>query len=197
MITAIARVLSFLLNPIFILIPVPFLLSYRQTYDVRLSLLWSAVSISILGIAGMFMVFAVWRGVFSDLDVSRRKQRPFLFLIIFHITLTYLVLLAYFNGPKILMISVFGILLSIIFISLVNRRIKASLHMATITAVLLTLGILYEVSGVTLILLPILAWSRVHVKRHSVPETIAGIAAGAFVTVMMYVSMRYILQLSI
>lgn len=197
MLHTIARVLSFILNPIFILIPIPFLLAYRQTYNIQVAFFWTIISFALLGVIGLFMLFSVWRGVFSDLDVSKQRQRPFLFLIAFLVTFLYWLLLFYFNGPKILLVAVLGILLSIVFITIVNRKIKASLHMATITAVLLTIGILYNVSIITLILLPILAWSRVYIKRHSVSETIVGMSSGAFVTAVMYVSMKYILGLSI
>lgn len=197
MLTTIARLLSFLLNPIFILIPVPYLLVYRQTYDVIYSLKWSIISVIFLGATGLFMLFAVWRGVFSDLDVSKRKQRPLLFLVVFIITLSYLLLIKYVNGPQILFISIIGVLIGILFISVVNEKIKASLHMATITSVLLTIGILYGVHIVTFMLVPILAWARVRAKRHSLQETLVGITAGAFVTLVMYISMRYLLHLSI
>lgn len=197
MLTTIARLLSFLLNPIFILIPVPYLLVYRQTYDVIYSLKWSIISVIFLGATGLFMLFAVWRGVFSDLDVSKRKQRPLLFFVVFIITFSYLLLIKYVNGPQILFISITGVLMGILFISVVNEKIKASLHMATITSVILTIGIIYEVHVVTFLLVPILAWARVRAKRHSLQETLVGITAGAFVTLVMYISMRYLLHLSI
>lgn len=138
------------------------------------------------------MLFAVWRGIFSDLDVSKRQQRPLLFFVFFLLTVLYLTGLVYFDGPPVLFVAVGGILLSISCISLINRKIKASLHMATITAVLLTLGILYNISLITLVLLPILAWSRIKVKRHTLQETIVGMLCGAFVTAVMYGSIRYI-----
>ncbi|CAN5173529.1 hypothetical protein BH11PAT1_BH11PAT1_1630 [soil metagenome] len=197
MLLIIARILSILFYPLVLIIPLPFFLVFRFTRDVTYAFQWTIFSYVFLGIGGVFMLFAVWRGIFSDLDVSKRKQRPLLFFVFFLIALVYLVALLYFHGPPVLLFAVSGVLMSILFISMVNRRIKASLHMATITAVLLIIGILYGINSIVFFLIPLVGWARVKAKRHTVQETIVGGLSGAFVIAVIYVSIRYIFHLNL
>ncbi len=192
-----ARFISFILNPIFVIIPVPFLLIYKVTQNTGYALKWSMFSYLFIALIGLFMLFAVWRGIFTDLDVSKREQRPLLFTFALFTLVAYYLFLLYLQGPLVLQYAVFGVAGGILFVSLINRRIKASLHMATVTTVLLLVGIMYSINLITFSLIPIIAWARLKTKRHTTIEVIVGILCGAFITFVVYVTMKQIFHLAL
>ena len=187
----VARVISFVTNPIFILFPIPYLLIFRFGYGHLLAFKWTLFSLIFLVLAGIFVIYEVKNKVFSDMDVSKREQRPLLFAVIAGITAIYLISLFYLRAPLVLFVSVWGIMLGIVLATLINTRIKASLHVCSITAVCLTIVRLYYLPFLILLIIPIVAWSRIKIKRHSVPEVIAGFFLGIILTVFMYILLKY------
>ena len=195
MITAIARFISFISNPLFVLVPVPFMLVYKTSNDFGYALRWSFYSFAFLFIVVAFVVYGVKRGIFTDLDVSKREQRPLLFTVTVILALLYTLGLYVFHGPFILLITIFGILTGVFISSAVNTKIKASMHVATISAVTSALGIGY--SGkywLLLAIIPVIGWARVQIKRHTVSETIVGAALGCLLSVSMFLLTRTLLH---
>lgn len=188
---SLARIISFLTNPIFVLFPIPYLLIYRFGYGHILAFKWTLFSFIFLFIAGVFVIYEVKNKTFSDMDVSKREQRPLLFAVTTGITVIYLVSLYILKAPAILFISVWGIMVGILLATIINTRIKASLHVCSITAVTLTLVRLYYLSPILLLIVPIVAWSRIKIKRHSVPEVITGFILGVILPAFMYVLLKY------
>lgn len=190
----IARIISFLTNPLFILFPLPYLLLYRVDSNSYNALKWTVFTLFFLLVIGMFMLIEVRRGVFSDLDVSKREQRPLLFGFISLVTGLYIISLLLFHGPVVLYVTIVGIMIGVIMVSVINTRIKASIHVATITAVLLTIGILYHVNVATLLLIPLIGWARIKIKRHTLQEALTGGIVGGFLTFFMYIVVKYMLH---
>lgn len=188
----VARFISDLLNPFLLLIPAPFLLVYRQSYDVSYALYWTFISLMFFGVIGIFILYEVLNGTFSDLDVSRRDQRPLLFLAIGIFIVLYLLTLVILKGPSILYFATFGFILSIFFIAVINTRIKASIHVATITALIVIYGFLYGMNPILFLFIPLIAWSRVATKRHTVSEVVAGSIIGGGLTFLMYIVMKVV-----
>ncbi len=136
---------------------------------------------------GMFVLFEVRRHVFSDMDVSRREQRPLFFAFLMFVSLLYLVSLLILKGPIALYVAVGGMLGSIIVLGLVNKRIKASMHVAGLSAFFTVLSLLYGgIHILWLLMIPIVAWSRVKTKRHTVSEAIVGCFLGSVLTLLVY-----------
>lgn len=192
-----ARAISLLLNPIFVIMPVPYLLVYKVSHDALYALKWSLFSYLFLAMVGLFMLFAVWRGVFTDLDVSKREQRPLLFFFVLLTSVAYYLFLLYLDGPQVLQLAILGIVLGILFVSLINKKIKASLHMATVTTVLLLIGILYNINLIVFTLIPLIAWARIKTQRHTQLEVVVGILCGAFLTFLIYATIKQVFHLSL
>lgn len=189
----IARAISFLTNPIFVLFPIPYLLVYRFGYGHIYAVKWTLFSFVFLAVAGIFVIYEVKNKVFSDMDVSKREQRPLLFAVIAGITAIYLLSLYFLKAPAELFVSVWGVMVGILLATIVNTRIKASLHVCSITAVCLTIVRLYYLSPVILLIIPIVAWSRVKIRRHSVPEVFSGFILGMILPGLMYILLKYIM----
>lgn len=192
-----AQLISLLSNPLIVLFPVPFLLIYRVNGDITAASQWTFITFIFVLLVAIYILLNVEWGKFSDFDVSKREQRPVLFhfsgIIVIFYTLSLLVL----NGPRVLYITVFGIILGVILLSFINQYIKASIHLATLTSVLIMVIIFYKVSLLSLFLIPIVAWSRIKINRHSLIETITGTVFGFLLTLLMYTTLKYVMGFSL
>jgi hypothetical protein len=187
MIDSIAKIISIIFNPFFILLPTPYLLVDRISNNDLLALKWALFTYVFMLVIGIFIVAGVSLGVFSDIDVSKREERPILFTFIGIVAFFYLLSLFVLNGPKILFIAVSATILGLIFFSIVNRKIKASIHVATISSVISSIAIIY--GGIFLFafsIIPIIAWSRVKTKKHTPIEAFTGGILGIILTIIVY-----------
>jgi hypothetical protein len=189
-----ARFISFVTNPIFVLFPVPYLLVYRAGYGHALAVKWALFSLFFLFIAGIFVIYEVRMKVFSDMDVSKREQRPLLFGVLGGITMIYLFSLFILHAPTVLFFTIWGVMLGIVLVAFINTRVKASLHVSTITAVLLTIVYLYDLPIFLFLLIPIVGWARISIKRHTQKEVFVGCAFGILLTFLMYILLKYVYQ---
>ncbi len=191
-----AKAISFFLGPVFILLPVPFILVARFTQDYYYALKWTVFSYAFVLSVAVFVIIGVLLGVFSNFDVSKREQRPPLFSFSAFAMFCYLVSLIVLGGPKILFLALFAIVLGLITIVVLSRWIKASIHVATATCVILLIGMIYKgYSFILLVLVPLLAWSRVKTKEHTVFETIIGSILGVALTLIVYtISRQYFMN---
>ncbi|HSW47966.1 MAG TPA: phosphatase PAP2 family protein [Candidatus Saccharimonadales bacterium] len=184
---SLARFVSLLFNPFVILVFLPFFLVYKSTGNPSESLGWTAYSFMFLLIVASIVVYYVRKKVFSDLDVSVRKQRPLLFKILLIAGLIYILGLYSFNAPGVLYVMVYSLLFGILVASVINVRIKASLHVATVSALILGFVLGYGGRYVWLLLLiPLVGWSRVKLKRHTVSETVVGGVVGSLLLLFIY-----------
>jgi len=182
-----ARAVSFLLGPVFTLFPILFILVAKFSHDYSHALKWTMLSYIFILAVALFIVLGVMVGLFSNFDVSKREQRPLLFMVTALVSFCYLLFLLIFNGPKILFLGLFAVVLGLVSVTIVNRRIKASIHLATATAAFLLIGIAYKgYFFLFLLLIPLLAWARVKTKEHSLIETIIGCILGIVITLIVY-----------
>lgn len=192
-----AKVISFVLSPVFVLFPIPFILVSKFSSDYSDALKWSIFSYAFILIVVVFVIAGVMLGIFTNFDVSKREQRPLLFSFSAFVIFCYLLSLIVLRGPKILFLAVFAIAFGLIILALVNKWTKASVHVATATAVFLLVGFAYKGYFFLLLgLIPLLAWSRVKVKGHTLRETIVGGILGMVITLTVYiVSKQFLLKM--
>lgn len=190
-----AKLVSFFLSPVFTLFPVLFISVAKFSQDYSHALKWAIFSYAFVIAVALFVILGVMLGVFSNFDVSNRKQRPTLFAFSAFAMFCYLVSLFILNGPRILFIDLFAIVLGLVTIVIVNRWIKASIHLAAFTAAALFVGIVYRgYFFLFLGLIPLLAWSRIKMKEHTLTETIVGSTLGIVITLIVYlISKQFLL----
>ncbi len=185
--SSLARFISFIFNPILLLIFVPLFLLYKVDNDLNYALTWTAYTFFFLLAMTLFIKYMVSRGVFTNMDVSKREQRPLLFGMSMVLTTFYLGGLFLLNGPRILIIITIGIMIGIILSSIINTRLKASMHVATISALIFALAIVYNgYYLLSLFLIPLVAWARLKIKRHTLPETVVGGLLGILLSLCIY-----------
>lgn len=184
---SLARFVSFVFNPLIILTFLPFFLVYKSTNNLNTALLWSVYTCVFLSVIAVFIFLGVRRKIFSDWDVSVRSQRPMLFSFFLILGSIYLLGLFLFHAPRILFIVTISMLIGVLIVSAINRRIKASLHVAIVSA--LILGVVLGLGGYyifLLLLVPLVGWSRVKMKRHTLSETMVGGIVGSLLLLGIY-----------
>ncbi len=190
-----ARTISYVANPVILLLPVPFLLVYKSTQDMWYAIKWAAFSWVFVLMVAIFVMVAVLKGIFTDFDVSRREQRPLLFLFSSVTAVLYTGSLFLLHGPKILYVAILGILIGIFFISLINIKVKASIHVATMSALITAISILYGGFYLALLVfIPVIAWARIRIKRHTPREAFIGALTGSVLTCVLYLVLEWVLH---
>ena len=191
----IAQIISLVLNPLVILLPVPFFLVFEKTNNLARSLAWTGISTFFIFLYFILIVAGIKLGIFSDLDVSKRQQRPILFLVGLFLSISYLIFLFLFHAPGILQIGTFALILGLFIIGIFNMFTKVSGHLAVLSA-FLTFAVLVEgwIFLGSFILLPLLAWARIKTKNHTLSQTILGSAIGILTTVIIYVIVKNIVR---
>lgn len=191
-----ARIISIISNPIFILIGLPYFLVIKNTENPLPAWNWTLYTWVFLFLFGLFVVIGVKKKIFSDFDVSRREQRPILYLFAIILSIIYYGGLNFWNGPEVLFICITGIILGTIIGGLVNIRVKASVHVAAASALITGLALVYRGYFFLLFLLiPVICWARVKTKRHSIEEAIAGGLIGGILSLVMYFISKPLLHL--
>lgn len=187
MTSSLARFISFIFNPLFLLLTVPFLLLMRLNYDPNYIMIWTFYTLFFLLIMTLFIKECVKRGIFTNMDVSKREQRPLLFGVSIILAVLYLAGLAIFNGPQILMVITLGVMIGIVVVSVINTKIKASMHVATMSALIFVAAIVFNGYYLLLLfLIPLVAWARLKIKRHTLPETVVGGLVGVLLSLCIY-----------
>lgn len=186
-----AKSVSLVSDPLFLATPIPFLLVLWASEDIFYSLKWAVFSMMFFALVGIFVLYGVKKGVFSDIDVSRREQRPAFYLFALYVSFLYVGSLLLLNGPPVLFLAGCGVLLSVAVISLVNLKVKASVHVATVTALIFIVSILYgDFYLIFLLTIPLIIWSRVSIKRHTLQEALIGGSIGLMLTLLVYIAIK-------
>lgn len=189
-----AKFVSLVSSPILISAPLSYALIYKTSGSVVYSLQWTFLSLFFASIVALFVFYGVMRGFFSDFDVSKRNQRTPLFLFTGTVSVAYFVLVILLNGPRIVLLSIAALILGVLISEIINTKIKASMHLAVFTSFAMIAGILYGgIFWVFLFLAPVVAWSRIKLKRHSLPETIAGSAIGISLVLLIFSVVKYVI----
>ncbi len=169
-----ARYVSIIFSPLTISLPAIFLVAlFHQEPS---SIFFAAIVVLFLSIGPMlYILIGVSLGKFSDIDVSIRSQRlgPFLFGITSSLIGFFILQLN--NAPKnletiLLTASVLGFILMII-----TFWWKISMHASAISGTVTFLAVLYgKIVLPAFLLVLLVGWSRVVLKRHTAAQVTAG-----------------------
>lgn len=188
-----AKTVSTIISPILILAVLPYIFVLKTTSSSSIALFWTFFSWIFLLVFFVVLLLGIEKGYFSDIDVSKRIQRPLLFTFSIGLSLFYTVFLYFLKAPAILFVALFGLIFGLILMELVNRATKASVHVATVsafaTSLVLGFGPLYIISFV---LVPLVAWARIKTHNHTKSQTVIGAAMGILITLIVYVIFKYI-----
>ena len=176
----IARHVSNILAPATISLPFILLVAFYQAQDELSALLFACITLFFLSVGPLlYIIIGVRLGILSDIDVSRRSQRvgPFIFAIISS-TIGWIIL-SLTDGPRNLQTVMIITVFSGIIMMVITLWWKISMHASSLGGVATMLTALYGTVMLPLfVLLVLVSWSRVVLRRHTVPQVIAGSLAG-------------------
>ncbi len=187
-----AKIISSVFSPLVISILLCYVLVYASRLDIFFALQWSFISILFVFIVGLYVVYGVKKKFFSNYDVSKREERPRLFIFTGIICVLYFIILYLFDGPRVLYIGLGGLILGTLIAIGVNQKIKASIHMEALTAFATTCSLLFGgIFWYLFLLVPIVAWSRLTLRRHSLSEVIVGTTIGFVLVIFIFTVVKY------
>ncbi len=128
----------------------------------------------------ILMIRQVRRGDWENVDASNRAERPILFATGIVALAALLAFELAFRPGSFLIRGGVIVMIMLVICAIATRWIKVSLHMAFGALSATTLLLLGSPAGwILLAVLPLLAWSRLALSRHTVGELVSGAAAGA------------------
>lgn len=124
------------------------------------------------------LVILIKLGKVSDLDVSKRTERPVILLIILASTAAA-TLFSFFWGNQLVFHLYFIQTILTFVLTLISFFYKISLHTALNTFLFLVVNYLYnwKFAWVLVLLIPI-AWARWELKKHTLPQLVLGMIIG-------------------
>jgi len=185
-----ARLVSDVISPpaVWAVMVVPVALKYSS--DPLTGLMWAALYgffVSLIPV--LFIMRMVAIGKIGDVHMKERRERFIPFLVTLFSTLIVLGLLRYLHAPP-----AFGIITLISFVqiaitSLITLAWQISMHMMSISAAAVAVGIIFGIStGFAIIpLVMLVGAARLQLKRHTPAQVIAGTILGAAAPVLLLV----------
>lgn len=184
----IASLISDILNPFIVSIILIFVLSFASSGSTADAFKWAFFALG-LSVIPVFCVILFWfrKGKLDTIFTSIRQQRTRIYLIASLFAIAGCFILYYTNAPLTLFAGFISGLVSIIVYMVINLRWKISLHTAFVAGAATILVILYQWAGaVTVVLIPLTAWSRIELNNHSLAQTIIGALLASTVVVTVF-----------
>jgi membrane-associated phospholipid phosphatase len=187
-----ARLLSTLLSPALIALPFVILVALYQTRGGN-AWLSAAIAFFFLSVGPMLYIFyGVSTGKFTDVDVSVRSQRTGPFIIFIAFSLLGFAVLEHIHGQKTLEIVLLMAVLTGTIMMLTTFWWKISIHTSTLSAAVTMLSVLYGKIVLPAYLLVIMvSWSRVILRRHTLAQVVAGSIIGVLLTLVLLKTQGY------
>ncbi len=186
--TDFARILSTVCNPFLTSLALFVILAGARstgTNDFMVLFFNSAFFTSIAPMLFIFYLYATDR--ISDLDMSIRaeRERVFIAFVIFYALGALDLWLI--HAPAIMTASMAGYAASALIVQWITRYWKISTHALGVTAPLVALTVLFgERPAPFYLLIPLVGWSRVYLRAHTVLQVIAGSVLAAVNTLLFF-----------
>ncbi len=170
------------------ILSLPIFLAFGYASAQASGLLWAILTLLLVtGIPLAYLRLGIQRGWVTDMELSRREERPRFILVSLSSDMLALLVLHFFGGPRLLTLIVLTYFCLAIVMFSVSSFWKISMHMAGVggfsTALVFVFG---AAAGWAFLSLPLVAWARLHRRKHDIPQLIAGALAGALVTVLVF-----------
>jgi membrane-associated phospholipid phosphatase len=183
-----ARLISNIFNPFIVSSVILSLLTFEATTEIddAVKLIFIMLAISIAPV--VILVYILVRlkkldGFFNN----PREQRNIIYLISSILGAIDCALLWYLEAPELLAVMFTTGFIAVVIFMIINHFWKISLHTAFITASAVVLILIYGAGAAwTLFVLPLVGWSRVVLKQHTLMQVIAGGLASAAIVLVVF-----------
>jgi hypothetical protein len=181
-----ARWISVLFDSSILSLPIFLALGYVSART--LGLLWAILMLLIVtGIPLVYLLIGRKHGWVSDMELSRREERPRFILISLSSDLLALLILRLFRGPHLLTVIVLTYFCLAIVMFSISSFWKISMHMAGVGGFSTALVFVFGAPALWAFLsLLLVTWARLRSLKHNIPQLIAGALAGVLVTALVF-----------
>lgn len=182
-----AKIISFIINPIACLFPASLAISFIDHLAGYNRLFWGIFLFLFLGFLPVIsLFFGMKKGKISDVDFTKKEERtPYIILLLFF-WLIALLLAIYFQGPWLVVVVMSIAIIFSAIVLLINLFWKISNHSLFITAISIFINTLFGWHYLWLFLIiPLVFWARLELKKHTVYQLVAGSLLGLFVYPLM------------
>jgi membrane-associated phospholipid phosphatase len=183
---AIARWISHIMSPHIVGIVLVSAMAFQFSDDPRSIVLWLALVIPLLVVPPLiYLLWLVHRGTIEDIYMPNRKTRlrPLAVLMVW--LLGCLGLIRYWEAPPVVESFVLAATILVGILSLVTLFWKISFHGAAISAAATTtVMVAGSYAWPVVLLVPLVGWARVRLKRHTLRQVIYGSLVGVLIALI-------------
>ncbi len=172
--TQLARVISRIASPPFLTTIIMLVTAMALKNPAAWFWCLEAILVNIL-LPSLYIFILARKGRVTDFDVYLRQQRSKPYIFSLACMALSLILMIIFKAPVlILLISVISVVQTLIMFG-INHYWKISAHVATSSAFAVIFWMLMGIWGLGMFfLVPLVAWSRIRMHRHTLAQTIVG-----------------------
>ena len=183
---SIARWISHIVSPHVVGVVITTLVTLNYSNNPLMVLQWLALIIPLIVIPPFaYVLWLVHKGDLQDIYMPDRRARLRPLLVLLAWFTICLGLIRYWHAPAIIEVFVLAVVVLVSILSLVTLFWKISFHGATITAAATaTLMVAGSTSWPVMLLVPLVGWSRVRLKRHTAGQVISGSLVGALIALI-------------
>lgn len=179
----IARIISEIANGFLTMVLTPSIAVASSTLDIKLKIIY-IVAYFLAIILPYLLLYKL--GLASDYEFTKRDERPRYFISLSLLYGALFLILRRYDIDSLTTVSFAFFLVSSV-ITFITFFWKISGHMTYSTLLFLTLAYLFSPYFLLLFLFsPLIAWSRIELKKHSLKQVIAGTLIPALVTILIY-----------
>jgi hypothetical protein len=166
----------------------PIFLAFGWVEARTAGLAWAVLTLVIVtGIPLAYLLIGRRRGWVSDLEMTRRAERPRFILVSLGSDALALLVLGVLRGPHLLSLIVLTYLCLAIAMLAISGFWKISLHMAGVGGFSTALLFVFSWPALAAFLsLPLVAWARLRRRKHTPAQLLAGAVAGVLATLLVF-----------
>lgn len=184
-----AYLLTHILNPTWLLLPVLALVTYSGTGSWLAALAWTALAAVIVVIPLLMIIYRrVRAGVYADTQVSVREQRHVLYIVGAICTTLYGFAVYLLDAPlelKATLVALFAAGLIAMGINFIGS--KVSIHTGGLAGLATVMMVLFGRNALLgFLLVALVGWSRVMLGRHTVRQVVTGAVTAIVVTTAVF-----------
>jgi hypothetical protein len=149
------------------------------------------ILVIVTGIPLAYLLIGRKRGWVTDMEMTQRSERPRFILVSLSSDVLAILLLGAIHAPHLLIVIVLAYFCLAITMLTISNFWKISLHMAGVGGFSIALLFVFGLpSSWALLSLPLVAWARLHRRKHTIAQLVAGAMVGALVTTLVFVCTR-------
>ncbi len=181
----IAKYLTVVLGP-HILLPVLFVITILKSglNNQQLIIIFPSLLILQVIIPILYLVVAPRLGWIRGWEMKSKEERKPILILMLVLTAISLFIIHFFGNTLLFNLDIIFISLLIIFLGITNYW-KISLHISLNTATAIFINFLFNWKlPILYLIIPIIFWVRLKLKRHTVKQLVAGILVTASITML-------------